>query len=67
MKDDYYISRKLLNYIRILANKGESIELILHVLEKPWKWEEEINQLAKGPLNRFKDTPLFKNGNNTND
>jgi hypothetical protein len=49
MKEDYYISTKLLNYIRLLTNKGESADLILHVLEKPWKWEKEINQLAKGP------------------
>jgi hypothetical protein len=49
MKDDYCISIKLLNYIRSLVNTGESTHVILHVLEKPWKWEEEINQLAQGP------------------
>jgi hypothetical protein len=41
---DLSISASLLNYVRKLAREGEELETIIHVLEKPWKWETEINE-----------------------
>ena len=41
---DISISAPLLNYVRKLAREGEDMDMIIHVLEKPWKWEVEINE-----------------------